>query len=509
MGQSFIGQYRALVLVTAACSILLSAWCVWADPVVNNDGVYYFRAAREVFAGRWSEALSIYSWPFYPAFIAYFGKFTGADIVSSAYVLNALLYVVLVVGFLAVVYELGADRETLLVAAVLILLFPTLNKYRSFIIRDIGYLAFSLWSLVWLFRYWKSKHKPQIVGWVVLACVASLFRVEGIAMLVAVPIVIFTLERVYSGYRWSLLAVYALGALVLLLVLLLWLYRDRAVLDGNGGFASPADIASGIADFMQRMVGRKMELLKEHFAGRYYVIVYVLIIVFVALAEVVRRLAVVYLLLAWWGLKQNILFPKRQLKPLWLALIAVNGAILIGAAFFISIVVDRYTLTVSVIILLAVPFVMVHLWRQWRGREPGRVRWLFPLIVVACVAIGVKGLDVFTDKRFLYDAGRWIAANAPPGATLHSNNLILIYYSGTGNYNEYGYEWRYTHALIKQKKWKQFDYVAIELNSTDTPLIEWLDLHLHGPPVKQFRNSKGDRVLIYDTGARSGKRKSG
>ena len=154
MASDFFSQYFRLSLVTAVASLILSAWSVWADPIVNNDGVYYFRAAEQILYGEWGEAISVYSWPFYPAFIAYLSKFTGVDIVSAAYVLNALLCVVVVTGFLFVVYALGGDRNTLIAAAIVVLAFPTLNKFRPFIIRDIGYLAFYLWSIGFLFRYW-------------------------------------------------------------------------------------------------------------------------------------------------------------------------------------------------------------------------------------------------------------------------------------------------------------------------------------------------------------------
>ena len=158
-------QYPGLVAVSVLASIALSAWCVWADPIINNDGVYYLRAATEISAGNWRQALSVYPWPFYSAFIALLGKLPGMDLIGAAHVLNALFAAVLVAGFLSAVYELGGNRTTLIIAALLVLAFPTLNKYRSFIIRDVGYLAFHIWSLCFLFRYWKEKRGRPLVAY--------------------------------------------------------------------------------------------------------------------------------------------------------------------------------------------------------------------------------------------------------------------------------------------------------------------------------------------------------
>lgn len=500
MATDFFSQYFRLSLITAVASLLLSAWAVWADPIVNNDGVYYFRAAEQILQGDWREAISVYSWPFYPAFIAYLSKFTGVDVVGSAYVLNALLFVVLVIGFLAAVFELGGDRNTLIVAALVVLAFPTLNKYRPFIIRDIGYLAFYLWSIGFLFRYWKTKRILPFLTWLLFAAVACMFRVEGIAMLVAMPIVVFSMERVSSRHRWWVLALYVIGGALLLVVMILWLHRDFALFSASGDIQQPAEIWREISEYLDEAVGNKLDLLQEHFAGRYYLIVYVIIIVFVALAEVVRRLAVVYAILAVWGLRRGILFPNGQLKPLWLALILINIAVLIGSAILTSVVVDRYALTTTVTILLASPFVLAYLWKKWSDNELGRkMKWTFSGVVAICVLMGIKGLDVFTDKQYLYDAGRWLANNTSEQSTLHSNNMILIYYSGKDAFHKHdSYTWKYTYSVIKRKKWKEYDYLAIQLSPRDYHWIEWLNIHLHGSPIKRFYSPNGDSVVIYE-----------
>ncbi|MDJ0955565.1 MAG: hypothetical protein QNI91_01830 [Arenicellales bacterium] len=500
MASDLFSQYFRLISVTAFASLILSAWSVWADPIVNNDGVYYFRAAEQILYGDWDEAISVYSWPFYPALIAYLSKFTGVEIVSAAYVLNALLCVVVVTGFLAVVFELGGDRNTLITAAIVILAFPTLNKFRPFIIRDIGYLAFYLWSIGFLFRYWKTRQIRSFILWFLLAAIAALFRVEGVAMLVAVPIVVYSMARTSSGNRWWMAALYVVGGCLLLLVLTLWLHRDFALFSPSGDIQNPSEIWGRISHYLDEAVGNKLDLLKEHFAGRYYLIAYVLIIVFVTLAEVVRRLAVVYALLAVWGLRRNILFPDERLKSLWLALILINIVILIGSAIFTSIVVDRYALTTTVTILLATPFVLTYLWRKWSDNELGAgMKWVFSGVVAIGILVGVKSLDVFTDKQYLYEAGQWLAENTPEDSTLHSNNLILIYYSGKDAFHKHdNYAWKYTHSVVKRKKWKEYDYLAIQLSRKDYPWVEWLNIHLHGTPIKRFFNDRGDSVVIYE-----------
>ena len=503
MASDFFSQYPRLILFSSIASILLSVWCVWADPIVNNDGVYYLRAAENIRLGNWEEAISIYSWPFYPAFIGYLSKYLGIEVVSAAYVFNAFLCVLLVIGFLAVTHELGGQRDTLIIAALVILAFPTLNKFRPFIIRDIGYVALYLWSLAYLFRYWRLRHFRDILRWLLFTGIAILFRVEGVALLFVVPILIFSLDRVYSRYRWLILIACIVASVLLIFLLALWLGRHAAIVGSTEGVADPAEIWGRIFSYISSEVGDKLELIKDHLAGRYYFIVYILIIVFVTLAEVVRRLAIVYALVAWWGWRQGLLFPNRGLKRLWLALILVNVLILIGSAIFKSIVVDRYALATTVTVLLACPFVFAYLWRRWKEKEmTGRMKWGAASVAVICLLLAVKGLDVFTDKKYLYQAGRWVAENASDDSALHSNNLILVYYSGMDAYNKHDrYSWLYTHRLIKRKEWEQYDYLAIELRLSDISRMEWLEKHLRSKPIKTFSNHSGDSVVIFRTDA--------
>ncbi|MDA9982093.1 hypothetical protein N9H39_05025 [Gammaproteobacteria bacterium] len=498
MVSDFFSQHSRLILFTVLCSFALSVWCVWADPIINNDGVYYFRTAEKISLGNWAEAISIYSWPFYPAFIAYLSKLTGVDVVGAAYILNAVLAAVLVVGFLSVVFELGGDRNTLIFAALLILAFPTLNKYRSFIIRDIGYLAFYIWSLSYMFRYWKDRNNLSLLGWFLCAAATSLFRVEGIAILAAVPVMVFSLTQSGSRGKWKIIFLYMTLGFLLFILLSLWLIRDISFDGLSEGVDSRWDIFAGIAEHFSNTVGRKLELLKEKFAGRYYLFVYMMIIVFVAAAEVVRRLALIYAVLAVWGFKKKIIFPVMSLKPLWLAMVLVNFLILVGSAFFISIVVDRYALATTVTILLASPFVYAHLWKHWASDELSvKKKWVLPALLVLSTLLGANGLNVFTDKRYLSEAGLWIKENTPENSTLYSNNLILIHYSGKDAFHKGDdYSWKYAHAVIKSKKWMNYDYIAIVLGAGEYHWIEWLDIHLHGPPLKRISDG-GDSVLIY------------
>ncbi len=140
-------------------SLLLSVWCVFLDDVINNDGILYLRTAELIGRGEWQAAIESYKWFFYPLLIAIFGKLTGLGLELSAHVLNAGFTALTVAAFISLIRELGGSRSAVTAAVVLVLLFPGLNEYRSFVIRDAGFLAFYMLALLLFIK------RPKMPSW--------------------------------------------------------------------------------------------------------------------------------------------------------------------------------------------------------------------------------------------------------------------------------------------------------------------------------------------------------
>jgi len=86
-------------------NIVLSAWCLTIDPVINNDGVTYLTLAQLMLNGEWSSAFETYSWPYYSVFIAATAKITFLEVEQAAFVLNTLLATSLTLAFVCIVAE--------------------------------------------------------------------------------------------------------------------------------------------------------------------------------------------------------------------------------------------------------------------------------------------------------------------------------------------------------------------------------------------------------------------
>ena len=87
--------------------------------------------------------------------------------------------------FVALVEELEADRKTVWFGAFVILSLPYVNEKRAEVIRDIGYWAFVVTSLLLFLRFGARPSLGRALAWSLSALTATLFRIEGFAALLA------------------------------------------------------------------------------------------------------------------------------------------------------------------------------------------------------------------------------------------------------------------------------------------------------------------------------------
>lgn len=490
-------EYRALFAAALLASLVLSAWCVYADPVINNDGILYLQTAQALRAGNFLEALQFHHWPFYPTLIAAVSAATTLPVEPAAHVVNAVLAALLIWAFLAVILELGADRTTLVLALVVVLLFPGINKFRSFVVRDTGYLMAYLWWLVFLIRYWKQARGTSVAGLWLFAVLSVLFRVEGMAWLVLTPV--FTAWRIGYLRHLRAMAVISLLGLAAVAALGWWLSR-----------ANPAiwkqDIAGAVAgfwaDFGEQLQYRLLAIREEilgTFSQRYAWWVLILTLLVVVVSESLRRLTLLHAGLAWFGFAKRHAFPYERFRPLWIALVAAHLLVLLLFTFLRLFLVDRYTVALGLTITLAVPFALAALKKLRAQGGSAFSRLAYPAAMVLVVVVGFEALDVRTDKRFLRDAGRWIATQTAPETRIYANNRTLAWYTARNAFRP-GARYDYAETLQMLRFRGQDEYDLLVLVVGRAPQEESrLRAMLGMEPVRVFANARGDKALVFKT----------
>lgn len=496
---------RPIAIAVAVISVLLSVWGVMADNVINNDGVEYVRAARLIQAGEWGQSIDVFRWPTYPALMAALAAVTGLSHEYAAHVLNAVFTVVLVVAFLAAVMELGADRRTVIAAAAVILLAPRINDYRPFVIRDPGYLAFYTLAMLYLFRYVRLDRTRDGVRALAMMLIAVAFRMEGIAFVVLMPLLLAFTKARASGRRLGLTIACVVAALVLSAGFFLWFVS----LGGGQGEAKEATSLGALMSAswieLSQTLSDKLHVIEVELLGEYssdYAFgVLAVTLLLIVTVEVVKSVSLWTGLLICWAGWRRMLFPIAGMLRPWLLLLVIHLLILGVFTLVKLFLTERYSLALTVTLLLAAPFGLLGLYELWRRNETGEklVRYAYPVLVVLVVVAGIEGLGLFTEKNHIKDAGHWIAENRVGKNRLLTNSKILAHYSDSETYVVKS-EWYQLADVLRGQSWKKYDYMAVRVGRHGEYQILQLRRSLGREPVKQFVNDRGDTVLVFATG---------
>ena len=495
---------RDVRIPAAIISLVLSAWSVFLDDVVNNDGVLYLRAADLLVHGEWDAAFNFYKWPFYSLLIAVTGQITGFSLEYSAHLLNAVLSALAVVCFISLVREVGGDSKTVLVAALVVLLYPGINEYRSFIGRDAGYIAFYLLSLLLLFKYVNSPRFGYAIGWPSLMFVAALFRIEGFVFVAMLPFLFYLDRRAGRGIGVGGFSVLVGAAFGLVVVLAWWLGGGITAPDPKTIGPETIGLLQSLWESTTTAMSTKITLLgetllKEHASDHAPIVFFVSLLV-ILLAEILRRVTLVNAALVGHALYRRLLFPIARAKTIWIWLVLLNFMILMAIVFARHFLTGRFPLALSLTLMLAVPFSLVVLHGAWRDQRTKRQtkNWLFPAVCVLILLFGLDGLYSPTNKTYLKEAGVWLKENTPAKSSLFGNNLIVMYYSGrkVSRY-EAVYEWQRTRELIRSGRWLNYDYLAFRIKREDSKRSVLLAQMLRKDSIKTVRNKKGGQVVIF------------
>ncbi len=480
-------------------NIALSAWCLNFDPVINNDGVTYLSIAQLMLDGQWREAYDYYSWPFYPAFIAFTAKLTFLDLETSAYLLNTLLATSLTLAFVCIVGELSNNnKRIILIAALVILFFPSITKYRPFIIRDFGYLSCYLWSLYFIFCFIRTLNKKHFIGWLVFAVLSCLFRFEGIALLLIAPyfLLLFTATRI--PHRKLILSALSVTIIVTCLMLTYWYLSDKYASMISMAQASGKDI-NNIFDLFIASVKEKLggeELTTWNYAG------VILSNIGNVLYELIRRMAVFYFLFAIYAYVKNIGFHDRVTKRVWLVYVITNLGVLVVFSVYNNFLVSRYTMATALTLLILAPFVIDQIMRAFSQLSLiKRGAGAFAILLLTLTSL--EGLAVGTKKEHIKVTGEWIKANLPTESKIYSNERLVVYYAKGASATDLTehYSLMQLRAYMDTKHSHQFDFIAISTHSDNfyEDLTRQTLAFMYGLPIEIIQGEGDRNVFIFKT----------
>lgn len=484
---------QRIYVAAAVLSLLLSLWTVWAQFVPNPDAALYLRSAEQFAAGKWTEGIVTFRWPFYSLLIAATMTVTGLKAFVAAEILNAIQAAVATVAFVALVGRLSnGDRLTALCAAFVILLQPHLASDRPSVIRDNGYLAFFVVSLYLVAR---DQVAPRVKTKLALAAavvISGLFRIEGFVLAALVPFY-YLLQRPGAWKKPSLLAGIVIACLALVPAAMLWTSGELTLwLQGHfeGGVLSRQwSYFSGI------IAGRLHELKDDFlypFGGGNEWGAYIGMVLGIVVVNVVRSLSIPLAILTVFAFIPRPVMPRATSRfVLWFALGQLP--MLFVLAFVMLFLDKRYAVGMVIVIDIALAFLMAEAIRRWRSDRLARI--FTPIAAATLIGVFAFAVPKPSKLGYLKEAGLWIGQELPLSATIATNDSRIAYFSGRP-YDQvriwtYGPKTPPTDAEVAK-----FDYFAFDVAGANDLPPKLANLSAKDL-VHSFPGGGGRTVFIY------------
>ncbi len=488
-----------------AGSLLVALWSYYIDPVINEDGVRYVMTANAFAEGNFQDGLAWYKWPFYPLMLAVISKITPLPAEYAALIFGAAMRAVGGIAFIRLSEMLGADKTQVWLAGFVYLFYPGLNEIQSMIMRDIPYIACFLWMMVFFVQTWQRPNNRGLAAFLLTGLLATIFRIEGMVYLGIILFWMLVSGRYTPAWLTRKLAISA--ALVLLALLgyatLYWLYDGRISVARElvpKIWLPPKTELLGYIDNLAPGMWRSA-LEKGLYPAA------VMLPFAKAIFNFLEILTLGYVLILMAGMFVRPWLDRqtpgfKQAWQCWKIIVVINILILAAFAALRFLYNDRYPLTLSVMTMLLVPFAVTALCRS--GRIAGRMSRKTKAV---CAATGfvllinsLEGLDRFTSKHHLREAGTWIRQQTGDDYhrfRIYSNNRILDYYAGQDVFLPHRH---YLGAIANPETLKdRMDLIAIRADRSGLDgYYQRILSRIGESPAMTFEGRKGDRVDIFD-----------
>lgn len=452
-------------LLTAFLSLLLSTAVIGLNDVLNSDGILYVYSIEAIKAGGLNAFSAFYNWPLFSFLVSTLSTLTGLNVELMAKIVCTFFYV-LVTDAILLLCSISLDRRShLLLAALLTISFYTLNDYRDFIIRDIGYWAFSLYGLYYLFAYVRTNHLNYALLWQFFTFLAFLFRIEAIVFLIAIPILISI--RAQKGHRLSTLSLLSIFtvALMLLFGLAMILTPDSGAFEKVLEISRYIDIERLFRNFYSNTNLIASEIL--HPAADEYAFIILSSGLFTAVMwEFVSSITIPFVVFLVWAIALKNPWKRPQQQFEYLCLLMINLAVLFFFAMYSQLITTRYFMLTSILALLIIMPTLINFIESQFDNPNKSSKYIVAIIIIMSLADTLISTGA---KPFLRELPEWAAGHVPPDQKVMTNDFTAQYYFNKDRVGEM--------AVLDSKlnHYSEYDYILLSYKTKNSQMLKKLE----------------------------------
>ena len=479
--------------VAVFIGLLLSLWSMWQNPVLNDDAYYYLHGAQ-VFQQQGVGALyRDYPWATYSLLIGVLDWVIPGDMLVAARLLDLALLSLLVAVFVALSQRLCAHRHAGWLAAAVILLYPQINELRFALVRDFGFCAFSLWSLLLLLKYRDESRLLTAIGWALTLLIATAFRIEALFLAAFAPLSLLQKTHQRRGLvLYGLLFALAVGALLVCAAIGVDLL-DRMQYAWRYYLMELRELPAQLQGNIQSLI--RSALTPDNPPGSNNTLMAILLLFFYAISLVLVfcqalgfPLNLVLLYAAW----RNRWRPTGGWREPVGCYLMITGTSLLLFMLLMHFVTERYTLLLCLLLLVQVPLIIDRWADVWRKSKHRRL-YQSGMALLAALMLIDSVISFGTYPTHLPQALAWLQEHPDEGNKLLTNSPYLAY--GSGRIDNYDAVQKPVRQLLSDMQ--QGDVMAVALTKTQSAERLQLDEQKQLTLLTRFLSKRGGEVRIY------------
>lgn len=476
-------------IITALISLLISSIAFYNADIINRDGILYVDMAS-TYAQKGLMGLLDYSnfgWPFFSIVIAHIHQITQLSFETSANVLNTLLFVLFTDTLVRLSNKFLPNHRQVAIAALFFLCFFTLNHYRAFIGRDVGYWAFCSLALYQFILYIEKPTIQKATLWQVSMITAILFRVDGVVILLGLPLYLFAIHPPKLALKQFLPLFY---------LLIIGIMATMIIAVEQSSLASIFSKISSITKYINpdsvfTQFNANTKLIETQILNKYSAEYSALILssglIAMLLFKIFKALTLGYIGIFIYSRWENSPLGTTPYRNLIAYFLILNLIILLGFMFTEYFVSRRYTvLAVTSLFLLMLPRLCDSVEKAWLSRHKS-------ILVVVGIILFVSLVDSLVhsnSKLYIKDIAIWASTNLPEKSTVITDNKTIKYYFNS-------------HQPVAKisltpriETYQNYDYLIVIEKDKYKALKEQLAT-MNISPLFKLENKRGNKATVY------------
>lgn len=439
---------------------------------INPDSLLYFESARLFAKGEWQQAIGVFGWPLYSVLIAFTHKITSLDIHTSAQILSVIFFGITTSSFLKIIQLAGGNARVMLAGGLILFSSHYLaGDVLEMLMRDQGFWAFFLTSLVFFIQFYKTYSYKDAFFWQICAIIATLFRIEGITYLIALPVVLFFCQQhsiwlrtrnfLKCNYLSTITAVCVLGATLIF----------EHVSMKSFGRLNEIFTISLYGELTQNLF-EKSEIMSTQVLGKYlneYAIEAILLtFIYIMATKIISATGLVNTGLALLAVKsRKRLMDDETFRVLsTTAIIAtINMFLIITKVFVLS---GRYVLALSFVLMIFASFYLADAFKYLQSlpKKDREIKWVVIALLVFMFLSLVKNiLPKQEGYNYRQDAVTWLKQNNPSNKAVFYDDSRVRYYAGEPFVSGGVDSWTMLSSAIEANTLYQYDFLVISYSA--------------------------------------------